>query len=82
MKFIATALGDDVENTTGRLAVFSTIGAGFDFNFLHELERQVGAGSTERRVSRVHAIENVVVLGTGRTSDRRIAIATRGVTQT
>src|SRR4051812_3258785 len=81
VKFIATALGDDVENTAGRLAVFGTVRTSLDFNFLHKLERQVGARATEGRVAGVHAVKNVVVLRTRRTRNRRITIAAGGITQ-
>src|SRR5690348_8844098 len=36
MNFVAAALGDDVEDATGGLAVLRSIGAGLDFHFLHE----------------------------------------------
>src|SRR5262245_40363524 len=35
MDFVAAALGDDVEDASGGLAVFGSVGAGLDFHFLH-----------------------------------------------
>ena len=82
VKFVATALGDNVENTAGRSSVFRTISAGLDFNFLHKLERKVCARTAESRVGNVHAIEDVVVLRTRRTRYRRISVAAGCVAQT
>src|SRR5262249_39740311 len=62
VEFVAATLGDDVENAAGRLAVFGSVSAGLDFDLLHEFKRQVGARSAESGVSRVYAVEDVVVL--------------------
>src|SRR5438876_7682744 len=40
-KFVATALGDHVENTAGALAILSAISTSLDFDFLHKLEGEV-----------------------------------------
>src|ERR1044071_2677038 len=64
-KVIATALGHDVENTARALAILSAVSARLDFDFLHELEREVRTRSAKGRVGRVDTVENVVVLRTG-----------------
>ena len=53
VELVATALGDDVEDAAGGLAILGAVGTGLDFNFLHELERQVRARSAESGVGRV-----------------------------
>src|SRR2546423_6025149 len=63
-KFVTTTLSDDVKNTAGRFAIFRTISAGLDFDFLHKLKRQVSARATECGVGRVYAVEDVVVFRT------------------
>ena len=81
MKFITAALGDNVEDTTRSTAVFRTESTGLDLNFLNEFERQVSTGTAKSGVGRVNAVEDVVVLRTRRTGDRRIAVTSRSVTQ-
>src|SRR5262249_57792227 len=41
VKFVSTALGNHVKDSAGRLAIFSAVGARFNFDFLHKLERQI-----------------------------------------
>src|SRR5258706_8816003 len=82
VKLITTALGDDVEDTAGRLAVLGAVSTRLDFHFLHKLERQVRARSTESRIGSVHAIQNVIVLWPRRSTNGRIAITARRITQT
>ena len=64
------------------MSILGTVGAGLDLNFLNELEWQVSARAAERGVGRRYAVENVVVLRTRGTADRRIAVTTRSVTKT
>src|SRR4051812_1065404 len=49
VKLVRSRLGDDVEDAAGRFAVLSTISARFDFDFLHELEREVRTRSAKGR---------------------------------
>ena len=69
VKFVTAALGDNVENSTRAATIFRTVGAGLDFNFLHELEGKVRTRTTERGVGSVNTVEDVVVLRTGGTGD-------------
>src|SRR5438132_7018041 len=82
VKFIATTLGDDVEDTDRGLAVLGAVSTGFDFDFLNKLKRKVGARSAESGVGGIHAVQNVVVLRSRRSGNRRIAITTGRIAQT
>src|SRR5687767_11359769 len=61
-ELVATALGDNVENSACALTVLSAVSAGLDFNFLHKLKRQVRTRSAESWVGSGYAVKNVVVL--------------------
>ena len=65
-----------------RLAILGAVSTGLDFDFLHKLERKVRTRTAESGVGRVHTVENVVVLRTGRTGHRRVAVTAGSITQT
>jgi hypothetical protein len=77
VKVVAAALGDDVEDSAGRLAIFRPESAGLDFNLLDELEWEIRSRSAKCGVARGNAVQNIVILGTRGPCDRRIAVATR-----
>src|SRR5262249_28677329 len=69
VKLVGAALGDDVEDATGRLAIFRAVSTGLDFDFLHKFKRQIRTRSAKGRVTGVHAIEDVIVFWSRRPAD-------------
>ncbi len=65
MKFVAAALGNNVEDAAGRFTIFSTVRAGFDLDLLNKLERKICARTAKSRVGGIYAVEDVVILRSG-----------------
>src|SRR5258708_4275039 len=82
MQLVASAFGDDVKNTAGRVPILGTKPAGFDLDFLYELKRKVCTRSAESGIGCVHAVEDETALRSGRSANRRIAVTPRCISQT
>ena len=66
----------------GRKSLIGTESTGLDLDFLDKLERKIRTTAAERGIGSVHTVEDVAVLRTGRTGNRRISLATRGIAKT
>ena len=61
MKFVAAGRGNHIDDATQCPAEFRLVTAGFDFNLLHKVIRQIGACGAQVRIGHVDAIDEIGV---------------------
>src|SRR5690606_1916802 len=70
LELVRAALGDDVDDATGRATVLGVVAAGHDLDLFDEVVDDRRADRAERQVRRVDAVDVVLVLERRRTGER------------